>query len=206
MHIKRQSASRRLPIKRKGTKFIVRTNSHLNDSVSLTFALRDMLKLAKNVKEVKKLIHDKALKINNKSPTSYKQSIKLFNTLHADKEYFLTLLPTGKFVFEEKKDKKRLCKVINKKLTSKGPQLNLHDGTNILSDDPQIKVHDSLYLDENQKISSHISLEKAKEVLVTKGRNIGNKAKLLSIKDSQVNLKLEDREVSLPKQSIVAIS
>ena len=105
MHLKRQKAAIKLPIPRKGTKYIARALSNLNNSVTVVIAVRDMLKLARTAAEVKKMIHRKLLKINGKNVKDYRESIRLFNLFEADKPYILTLLPTGKFTLEESKEK-----------------------------------------------------------------------------------------------------
>src|SRR3989338_1950224 len=161
MHLKRQEATTKLQIRRKGTTYIVRPSSNLNNSVPVVVALRDMLKLAKTTSEVKKMIIQKLLKINGKHVESYRQSIQLFNLLEADKPYILSLLPTGKFIFQPTSSSDmRLTKVINKKLNKSNMiQLNLHDGTNILTKN-KISIGDTLYLDLSNKIKKHVPLEK----------------------------------------------
>ena len=135
MHQTRKASSTKLPIPRKGTKYIARASSHLNDSVPVVIAIRDMLKLARTAKEVKEMIKDKLLKINGKIVRDYRESIRLFNIFEADKPYKLTILGTGKFAFEEEKNSElRTCKIVNKRLLKSGKiQFNLHDGSNILS-------------------------------------------------------------------------
>ena len=81
MHLTRQQVTTKLPIPRKGTKYIARASSHLSDSVSVLLAVRDMLKLAKNAKEVRRMVQDKLLKINGTLVMHAHESIKLFNHL-----------------------------------------------------------------------------------------------------------------------------
>ena len=106
MHQTRQEATTRLPIERKGTKYIARASSDLENSVPVIIALRDILKLAKTKKEVKKMIIQKMLKINGREVIDQNESIKLFNLFEADKAYVLKLSQTRKFFFEETKDSK----------------------------------------------------------------------------------------------------
>src|SRR3989338_3492186 len=137
MHLTRSEAPKMLPIPRKGTKYLVRTRSNLNDSVSVLIAVRDILKLARNLKEVKLMIHNKLIKINGRIVRDFRESIRLFSLLDVGKTYRLSLLPTKKFVLEETKEKDlRSTKITGKKLLGKSTiQFNLHDGTNIISKD-----------------------------------------------------------------------
>jgi small subunit ribosomal protein S4e len=77
MHQARQSVTTKIPIERKGTKYIVRSSSHINDSVPLLIAVRDILGLAKTAREVKHMIQTKLLKINGRLVEDFKESIKL---------------------------------------------------------------------------------------------------------------------------------
>ena len=53
MHLKRQNTPKSWPIHRKGTKYIVRPQFNPRKGVPILILLRDMLKVAKNRKEVK---------------------------------------------------------------------------------------------------------------------------------------------------------
>lgn len=207
MYQTRSEVSRKLPIPRKGTKYVARARSHIQDSVPIVVALRDMLKLARTSREVKKMINKKLLKINGTEVKDHRDSIKLFNILHADKDYLLTLKSTGRFALEETKEKNRACRIINKKvLKGKSVQLNLHDGSNILSDD-KVKVYDTVYLDFNGKISKHVSFEKGSECIVLSGKYLGHKGKITSITDGKVKVTIKDTEDTpiLKKESIMIL-
>ena len=195
MYQTRQETTTKLPIPRKGTKYIARALSHHRNSVPVVIAVRDMLKMAKTADEVKKMIKSNLLKINGRIVKDYRESIKLFNILEADKHYVLTLLPTRKFAFEETKDKDaRVCKVINKKLLKSNTiQINLHDGSNILTKD-KIKVGDSIYIDFSNKIKKHLSFEKGKEVFVMSGKYSGLKGKVENIEGQKVSVKFTKGE------------
>ena len=185
----------KIPIPRKGTKFVARALSHHRNSVPVVIAIRDMLKLARTTKEVKKMIQSKLLKINGKQVIDHRESIRLFNILEAGKLYELTLLPTKRFVLKEiKKKNERLCKVIGKKLIKGNKvQLNLYDGSNVLTKN-KIKIGDSVYLDFSGKITNHVPLEKGKKVFVISGKNMGHEGKIDSIKDKKLSIKFKDKE------------
>jgi small subunit ribosomal protein S4e len=206
MHQTRQEATTRLPMERKGKKYVARASSHLETSVPVVVAVRDILNLAKTKSEVKKMINQKILKINGRNVISQNESIKLFNVFEAGKTYILKLSPTRKFFLEEAKDgKERLCKVIGKTLLSGNKiQLNLHDGTNILSDN-KIKINDSLYLDFSGKIKKHISLEKGNEVFIISGRYEGQSGKISDIQDKKVTIKFKEGSSTLNPKSIIML-
>jgi len=169
MHLKRTQVSRRLPVPRKGTKYLARASSHFREGVPIVVALRDMLKLAKTSKEVKKMVNDRLIKINGKEVKDIKESLRLFGILKADKTYEIIILPTGRFKFEETKGASRFCKIVGKTVLRKNKiQLNLHDGTNIIYDKKdKINVGDSVELDFNGKIKNVLPVEKGKKVFVS---------------------------------------
>ncbi len=194
MHLKRQAAATNLPIKRKGTTYIARALSNPYNSVPLLIALRDMLKLVKTRKELEKMIKLKLLKINWRIARDYRDSINIFNILEADKKYILTILKTGRFAFEEATSSDRLCKVTGRKLLSGGKiQLNLHDGTNLLSND-KINIEDSVYLSQENKIKKHLSLEKNVKVFVMSGKYKGFRGVVSGLDKKKVVAKLKDKE------------
>lgn len=206
MHRTRKEASKKLPIPRKGTKYIARASSNLDNSVSVVMAVRDMLNLAQTAKEVRKMIHQKLLKVNGRVVKEYNQSIQLFNILEADKSYELSLLPTKKFTLVQTKAKdQRLCKVVNRRLVKGNAiQLNLHDGTNLISKE-KIGVGDSVYLDFNNKVKKVVSVEKGKEVLIISGKYAGMNGKVESVNEGKASVKLEDKSVLLDSMAMVAL-
>ncbi len=208
MHLIRQDVTTKLPIPRKGTKYLARASSHISESVTVILAVRDMLKLAKTAKEVRKMVQDKLLKINNVSVMDAHESIKLFNLLEAGKLYRLSLLPTKKFTLEEVPTKDaskelRLVKVRNKRLISGGKiQLNLHDGSNVITSD-EVAVNDSLYLDINGKIKKHLKIEKGKEVLVIEGKHTGKKGVIESLEESTCKIKSGGEVIAVHLHQII---
>tara|TARA_Y100000310_G_scaffold132739_1_gene131707 strand:- start:528 stop:1157 length:630 start_codon:yes stop_codon:yes gene_type:complete len=203
MHLKRSHLSRKLPVPKKGTKYLARANNHVKDGVPVVVAVRDMLKLARTAKEVKFMIKNNLLKINGKNIKDLKESLRLFNIFEADKIYELGILPTGRFKFDEKKTTTRLCKVSGKSfLKNKKVQLNLHDGTNILVlQKDETKIGDSVELDFSGKIIKIISLEKGKKVTVTSGKNVGLHGKIQEIIENKIKIKFDgtEKEVVLDK-------
>ena len=204
MHQTRAETSKQIPIPRKGTKYVARPLRNLKNSIPVVVAVRDILKLARTTAEVKKMINSKQLKINGREVKDCRNSIVLFNLFHADKLYVLALTENGRFTLEETKDKDRLCKVINKKLVEKNKlQINLHDGTNILTADKKIKVNDSVFLSPENKISKHIPLEDSKNCVIISGKYTGKHAKILDVKD-KVKVMIDKTEAELEKRSVVA--
>jgi small subunit ribosomal protein S4e len=206
MHQTRKEASRLLPIRKKGSKYIVRASSNLQTGIPIVIAVRDILKLAKTAKEVRKMIILKELKLNGRNVRDSKESMSLFNILEADKPYILSLLPTKKFTLVPTKEKNRTCKVINKKLIPGNRiQLNLHDGSNVITKD-KINVEDSVSINSEGKIVSHTAFEKGKSCFIMSGKYMGFNAKITSVNGKEVNVDIKDKgDVKLNASQLIII-
>jgi len=214
MHLKRQKVPKNWPIKRKGTTYIVRPNANISNGIPILVALRDMLKLAQNRKEVKKAIHIKNLLLNGFPVKDEKDSILLFDTLTivpSNESYRLSLSEKGKFQIEKIKtgeETHKIAKVINKKvLKGKKIQLNLSDGRNFLSD-IKCNVNDSVLIDlKKKKIEKCFPLKEKVEVLVFAGKHAGKKANINKIdqvkKMAEVNF--EGKKINILIKQLIII-
>ena len=213
MHLKRQKVPKNWPIERKGTAYIVRPNANISNGIPILVALRDMLKLAQNRKEVKKAIHAKNLLLNGFPVKDEKNSILLFDTLTivpSNESYRLSLSEKGKFQIEKinaGEETHKVAKVINKKiLKGKKTQLNLSDGRNFLSD-IECNINDSVLIDLNKKkIEKCLPLKEKADVLVFAGKHAGKKANINKIDQvrKMAELTFEDKKINaLIKQLII---
>jgi small subunit ribosomal protein S4e len=196
MHQKRQTISTKLPLTRKGNKYVVVASSHKRDAVPVVIAIRDMLKLARSSKEVQSMINQKLLQLNGKTVSSLKTPVKLFNILKADKLYILTILPTKKFTLAPAPSStSRIAKVINKTILPKNKtQLNLHDGTNVITQE-KVSVNESVELSFDGKIKSHIKPEKGKKAFIFLGKHAGHEGKIEEIDEhNNAHLKIKDSD------------
>lgn len=206
MHLKRNKTPKNWPVARKGTKYVVRPSSSIKEGIPLLIVIRDMLKIAKNRKEVKKAIHDQNILINDKIAREEKKSICLFDKVvivPAKKYYRLNLSEFGKFSLEEIKETEshqKISKIINKKiLKGKKIQLNLVDGRNYFTD-LKCKVNDSVVVDfKENKIKECLSLKEKENVVIFAGKHAGKRGKInkidkeskmaeISVKDGKINV------------------
>lgn len=205
MHQTRAEFSTKLPFARKGTKYLVRSNSDLKNSVPVLLALREMLGLARTAREAKEILKQKIVKLNGREVKDYHESIRLFNILEAEKSYILTLNKSGKFILEATNAKERLCKVVGKKILKKNQiQINLHDGTNILTNE-KIEVSDSIYLDFKNNVTSHIKFEKGKKCFIISGKYLGHKGIIEETKNGRCLVSLNDKKTDLDKKAVIVL-
>jgi small subunit ribosomal protein S4e len=194
-HLKRHAIPKSWPIQRKGTAFVVQPNVGFADSLPILIILRDLLKVAQNRKEAKKMIHMKSILVNEKEVRDEKQGVLLFDTITlvpSKKNYRLTVLKNEKLNIEEVKGKKI--------------QLNLSDGRNFLSN-IKCKVNDSVLINfKSKKIEKCLPFEENSQVMVFAGKHSGEKGKVEKInqerKTAEINTGEEKINV-LIKQFIV---
>ncbi len=211
-HLKRRKIPKNWPIPRKGTKYVIKPSFGLTNGIPLVLVLREVLKVAKNRKEVKKAIHEKNILINGSIVKEEKTNVQLFDKITlvpSKKNYELDLSTNGKYSVNEAKSKveEKVAKIIDKKmLKGKKIQLNLSDGRNFISD-IKCSVNDSVVVDlKNKKISKCLPLKEGSNILVVAGKHTGERGSVIKLKPERkmVSLKVGDHKVDiLIKQTMV---
>lgn len=205
MHLTRSELSKKVPVPRKGTRYIARTLGHVQNSISVLVAVRDMLHLAETAREVQEMIKSKLLKVNGRVVGNYRMPICFPSIIEAHKKYRVSILPTGRFTLVETKESTRFAKVIGKKILNGGIlQYNLHDGTNVITKD-KLSIGDSVELDMNNKMLKNFPLAKAKKVFIYRGRNLGHEATVEELSGNKIRLKLEGRLLSLNTNQVMVL-
>jgi small subunit ribosomal protein S4e len=216
-HLFSLNAPANWPIKRKEHIWVTRPNpgSHpLNRCLSLSLLIKEILGYAKTAREVRNILNNGEILINNKVIKEPKFSVGVFDIIKikSKNETFLLLI-NSKNKYETKKisgkeSNLKLCKVINKKTLKKGLiQVNLFDGRNIIVDKDSYKTGDTIILDlEKNKINSHLKLEKNSIVYLIGGKYIGNIGKVEDIvskkglQKSKILLKIDDKNIETLKE------
>jgi small subunit ribosomal protein S4e len=184
VHQKRIAAPRSWKIKRKVSYWSVGPVSgpHPKDrSMPLLLLVRDMLKLADNSREAKRILNEGKVVVNGKVRKEHKFPIGIFDILSIPqlKAHYMALLDKkGKLSLikiDEEAASRKLCRVDGGRMIKAGKrQLNLHDGRNILPGErrEEIKTHDSLLISvpENE-ILQHFAYEAGNKVVVIGGKH-----------------------------------
>ena len=211
--LKRLAAPNFWPIRKKERKYVVKPNpgSHtFEESFPLLIILRDVLKLAKNAKEAKKILNDKNVIVDKKIRKDYKFQVGLFDSIEIKGMNCYRIVPKKKGLklieIPNKEINMKFCKIKNKRtLSHDTTQLNMSDGRNILIKNikTEYKNGDTLLISlPDQKIKEHIVLEKDCTIMITGGKNIGKISKIKEIKNKMIILS-DDKEV--PKKYVFAI-
>src|SRR3989344_9677608 len=221
-HLKRLSAPKAWPINRKEKKWITKSNPgphKLDESMPLNLIVKDLLKYAKTTREVKNILNKKEILINKKPVTEIKFPIGILDIIEIPKtkEYFLFLLnKKGKFFLKkinEKKSELKYLSIIGKKILKKNKiQINFYNGNNLITENKDYKIGDTLLMDlKDKKIIKHLKLEKGSTVYLKKGKYIGSIGIIENINspdtsnNSIIEINIGEKKVNTIKKNILVI-
>jgi len=153
----------------------------LRECLPIIILLRNKLKYALTYNEVKMIVMQRLIKVDNKVRTDmfYPAGFMDVITIDKTKENFRLLLDTkGRFaVHKIHKDEAtyKLCRV---KKTMQGPNAIpyavTHDGRTIKYPDPEVKVHDTIRLDlATGKPLDYVKFEPGNVAMIRGGNNMG---------------------------------
>lgn len=209
--MKRLTAPKWWPIKRKENKFVISPRgAHPKEfSLPLLVLVRDILKLAETNREAKRIITGGNVLVDKRKRKDPKFGIGLFDVIEipAMKKAWRAVPKKGLSFIEipESEANKKICKILDKK-TLKGSknQMNLNDGRNILTD-KKYSTYDSLVIElPEQKIVDHLKFEKGSTVVVIKGSNVGKMAKIKIIEKDRLWLD-NGNLFEIPKDLVVVV-
>lgn len=157
-------------------------------AIVLSVLLRDVLKIARTLAEVRKILNKRLVLIDGKVRTEVKFPVGFMDIItfaNSDTAYRLVVDWKGRIVpMEITKDqaKTKIAKVVGKH-TMKGGKLSitLHDGKNLVADN-HIKVGDSVVLSlPDGKLKSHLKSNAGCRCLIREGKHAGTIVKLKEI-------------------------
>lgn len=189
-HLKRYKAPKSWPIHPKEDTWTVKPSAgaHAIDSaLPLTLVIRDILGLADNSREAKRIINSGNVLVDGRVVKDYKFPVGFMDIIEIPKteEVYRVLLDNkGRLQLKEIDDNDtKLCKVVNKTTIKGGKtQLNLHDGKNVIVDETDLNVGDIVVISvPEQEIKESLALEVGATVLVTGGKHTGELGKVSEI-------------------------
>jgi small subunit ribosomal protein S4e len=192
-HLKRLNAPDSWHVAKKTTKFITKTapGPHNANAMPITVWLRDHMGLARNLKEVKQILHQNDVIINGKACRDPKMGIGIFDIIalpKVNKYYRILRDKNGRHVsipIDAEAAKTRLCKVMNKTTVAGGKvQLNMRDGSNLLADN-MYKPGDSIVLslepETRFNVIDHYPFAVGNMAMIIGGKHSGKVARILNI-------------------------
>ena len=220
-HLKRFKAPRHWPIHPKENKWTTKPNAGphaIEGSLPLLLIVRDILGVADNAREAKRIINTGEILVDGRARKDYKFPVGFMDVIEIPKsEKVYRVLPDEKGrlilypIAAENKDFK-LCKITDKTTIRGGKtQLNLHDGRNQLADN-EYKVGDVVILKvPEQEITDRIVFEKGTIGLITGGKHTGEIGRINKINitkssmSNTVEMETEDKKTFLTLKDYVFV-
>jgi len=192
--LKRVAAPKLFPIPRKkGGKFVIKPSPGphpANRCIPLGIIIRDILGYARSLKEVRKILNEKVVKIDGRVVRDYKFPVGMMDVIELTKtEEYYRILPFRKKLVLHKisptEAKYKVVRIIGKRYVKNGYiQINLEDGRNILfkteDKDERRKILDTYSVNDSllisipdQKIMNHFELKINKYAIITAGLHMG---------------------------------
>ena len=201
-HMKRLTMPRSWPLPRKSSVWIQKPNpcGHpLDLCMPMGVILRDVLGVAQNRREAKKILHSKLVKVDGAIETDIGRGVGLMDVLTVgDVSYKCVLDTNGKLryrIIPAKEASTKICRVMGK-TTIKGAktQVHLHDGRNLLfNESPEYKTGDSLVISlPDQEVKSYHKFEEGSIAYLTGGNHIGE---LATVRGQDIKRSSKDNEV-----------
>jgi len=216
-HLKRLSSPRTWPIAKKALTFIARPfpGPHkVSHQVPITVFLRDMVKIAKTSKEVKRILHLKKCLIDGTVAHDNKRPAGLFDIIslpEAELFYSIGINDKNKLYpisITEKESKQKISKVMNKTSLKGGKtQLNTLDGRSFLVDEAiKYSVGDSLIVSlPEQKIVDSLPMKAGAAIVLDAGSHVGVIGTVEAIDGTTIVVKTNDNVFSTKRRYAVVI-
>jgi small subunit ribosomal protein S4e len=214
-HLKRLAVPTSWSITKKTSKYVTRPYPTRSSDMSMpiTVILRDLLKIAKTTKEVKGIINHSYVFINGTRVVDCKQVVGFMDILEIKGEettYRMLLDSHGKLYMHTIKGEEakiRPSKIIGKTIIKgKKTQINLIDGYNLLVEDSDLKVGDSVILEvPGNKIKSKVALEIGATVYMMGGSHVGKIGIVSELEESKIAFKVGNDILRTAKRHAFAI-
>jgi small subunit ribosomal protein S4e len=158
------------------------------NSIPLAVLVRDVLRLAPTLREVRQILNGRMLLVDGKVRVDEKFPVGLMDVISFPKaeKYFRIMVDSKARLVpvEIKKDaaSMKILRVVGKN-TIRGGKLNyaLHDGRNLLGDN-HVRVGDSIVVSlPEAKLKTHLKRDKGSKCLIMEGKHAGSVVKLKEI-------------------------
>ncbi|MFH1751355.1 MAG: S4 domain-containing protein [archaeon] len=215
------SARKVLKVGRKGKVWVIKTGKGAHSkktSIPIGIALREFLGFAKNLKEIKRILHQGFVTVNGVTVKKTNFPIGLFDIIQVipKKEFYRVLIDNKSRItlkkVEGKDAKEKLCKITKKKKNSvKDFALTTNDGRTIITKDNFVVGSTIKISVPEQKVIENMELKKGNTAFITGGTHAGTIAVITKVipgtlmKKSLVSLKEGKKEFSTVKEKVFVI-
>lgn len=221
--MKRSKAPKRWRLPRKKHKWTINPHPgpHNKEAIPLAFVLRDYLTYAHTLREAKRILNERKVKINGRVRTDFKFPTGIMDVVEISSTgEFYRVLPNrkGNLILHPVTDEEkhlRPLKITGKYVVKGGKtQLRVHDGTTFLLETGIQKENEEdsepgkkkkkmkktdysplgtlVYDFESDSIADYFPFTKGNIAMVTAGRNVSRTGRIASIKGNMVEIEGEE--------------
>ena len=107
----------------------------------------------------------------------------------------------------EKQAEIKYSKIIDKKvLKGNKVQINLYNGNNLISENKDYKVNETLVINlKDKKVLNSLKFEKGAIAYIISGKHAGNSGEIKAIKGRQVEMQTNEKLIRVPREYIFII-
>ncbi|MHC1631358.1 MAG: 30S ribosomal protein S4e [Methanotrichaceae archaeon] len=198
-HQKRIASPKSWPITRKTHKWVTKSRPgphSAKGSIPLMVVVRDLLGLADNSRETKRVLHEGGVLVDGEIRKDHKFPVGIFDVISVpsmDKMYRMLLDAKGRFNLHELEpgEARKLNRIENKTTLEGGrQQLNFNDGTNCIAEG-DYKTHDSVIFSiPDREIIDRIEFKEGNLAMVVGGSHsdeVGTIKKIQIVRSSRPN-------------------
>ena len=195
-HLKRLAVPKTWQIEKKGFKFVLKPvpGPHKMElSMPLGIILKDILKQATTIKEVKKILNSSEIKVDGIARKDFRFPVGIFDVIeltNLGEHYRATLNKKGRIELikiSKEESSVKPCKITGKTMVKGKLQLNLYDGKTIIVDKDPYKVGDTVMMSlPGNKISRHLKLDRKSAIILIGGKHIGEMGSVEEIVEHRV--------------------
>ena len=172
----------------------------LREGMPLILVLRDLLKYSNTARETKHILNNKQILIDGIKRKDHRFNVGFMDVVsipELKEEYRIILDKNGRLnlsKIDEKESKIKICKIKGKGLSKGKMELRLSDGRTMLLDKKDnFKTGDSIVIGiPEQKIISHLPIEKGSFIIMIDGKKIGSTGIIEGIKGNFVSIKSKE--------------
>ena len=219
--LKRISAPRQWDIPRKAHRFVTKPSPgpySIENSYSLSVALRDLLDLVLSTREAEKVLYNSQILVDGVARHDGAFPVGLFNVIEVPKEglaFRLIPSPDGLAARKVSKEqaKLKLCRIRSKSKIDGGHiQYGFHDGRSMRNDTLSLSPGDSVLLKvPEQSVVSSIKLTKGSLGIVVSGERAGEMGTITEVKkgtaskEKMVAISLPGGDTEVPARMIFPV-
>jgi len=166
------------------------------DSMTLLYVIRNVLKYADNAHEAERIIRSGLVVVNKKIVREPRQAVGLMDVVEIPKmAAYYRVLPSAHGVrlheIREPESAVKPCRIADKQTLKGGRvQLNLHDGTTILLNKNTFKTKDTLLLElPSRKIRDVLEYKTGVMALISQGRHSGKSGVISEVSTGGASVK-----------------